>query len=412
MKLLSISLENYKCFERNTTLEIAPLTVIVGRNNSGKSALLKAVHLFSTSILQSNGVDPVPLNLHSNGIHHGKTFRDLISGRTSNGVIQFTALMSKGSEEIELSVKIQNVLRSSNTTKYDVCILFWSIKFQGHFIEVTRDELNSESSYRVTGSSINEVRQPITWKGLLPERPNQLPDWVNEQVDCIKAWAKNVHYLQSPRIFRSSGLNVNESISSELESIGAHTPFILANSDSLQNSVNAWYSKVFGTSISVRKYGEYFDLIIGNRTHGLDVLLEQSGEGLIQILTIAIKAFSSNSDPWIDIIEHPESDLHPGAHGVVADLLVESLSDHHRSLIIETHSEMMLLRIRRWIIEKKLKSSQVVIYWIHPESSGGSTLKKITINERGELSSWPEGVFTEDYEEVLAIRRALRRLDE
>lgn len=412
MKLLHISLDNYKCFERNTTLKIAPMTVIVGCNNSGKSALLKSIHLLSSSILQSDEIAHLPLNLSSNGILHGKTFRDLISGRSSNGVIKLTALMRKESTDIELSVKIQNVLRSSNATKYDVCIMFWRIKYGDQFIEVIRDELSEKSSYTVSGSSINDVRQSIIWKGLLPERPNRLPEWVNEQIDCMKAWAKKVHYLQSPRIFQSSGLNMNESISGELESIGAHTPFILADSDDLQRSVNQWYSNAFGINISVRKYGEYFDLMIGNRNNKSDVLLEQSGEGLLQILPIVAKAFSSDSGNSLDIIEHPESDLHPSAHGEVADLMMKSLSNHHRSLIIETHSEMMLLRIRRWVIEKKLKSSEVVIYWVQPESLGGSTIKKITINKRGELSSWPEGVFTEDYEEVLAIRRALRKLEE
>ncbi len=35
-------------------------------------------------------------------------------------------------------------------------------------------------------------------------------------------------------------------------------------------------------------------------------------------------------------------------------------------------------------------------------------LRKIRINARGELDSWPDGVFIEDYEEILAIRRAAR----
>ena len=35
----------------------------------------------------------------------------------------------------------------------------------------------------------------------------------------------------------------------------------------------------------------------------------------------------------------------------------------------------------------------------------------IEITEAGEITDWPEGVFYEDYEEILAIRRAARSRD-
>ena len=38
-------------------------------------------------------------------------------------------------------------------------------------------------------------------------------------------------------------------------------------------------------------------------------------------------------------------------------------------------------------------------------------LQKIRINQNGEMDSWPDGVFIEDYEEILAIRRAARAKD-
>ena len=41
--LKSVGLENYKCFKNNTSLEIAPLTVLCGINSSGKSSLIKSI---------------------------------------------------------------------------------------------------------------------------------------------------------------------------------------------------------------------------------------------------------------------------------------------------------------------------------------------------------------------------------
>ena len=35
-------------------------------------------------------------------------------------------------------------------------------------------------------------------------------------------------------------------------------------------------------------------------------------------------------------------------------------------------------------------------------------LERIRIRENGEMETWPEGAFTENYDEILAIQRAAR----
>lgn len=47
--LKSISLENYKCFKKNTEVKIAPLTVLCGANSSGKSSILKSLLMIKQS---------------------------------------------------------------------------------------------------------------------------------------------------------------------------------------------------------------------------------------------------------------------------------------------------------------------------------------------------------------------------
>ena len=69
---------------------------------------------------------------------------------------------------------------------------------------------------------------------------------------------------------------------------------------------------------------------------------------------------------------------------------------------------MILLRARRWIAEGRLPAEHVLVYWVHTEPGHGSLLEKIGIRDNGEMETWPDGVFIEDYEEILAIRRAAR----
>src|SRR5258705_745772 len=47
MKLVGFQVQMFKCVIDSDWIEIAPLTVVVGKNESGKTALLKALHKFN-----------------------------------------------------------------------------------------------------------------------------------------------------------------------------------------------------------------------------------------------------------------------------------------------------------------------------------------------------------------------------
>src|ERR1700755_3713460 len=42
-KLLAVTVERFKSFAHSTRVELAPLTIILGRNNSGKSTLIQSL---------------------------------------------------------------------------------------------------------------------------------------------------------------------------------------------------------------------------------------------------------------------------------------------------------------------------------------------------------------------------------
>ena len=53
-KLLAVSVERFKSFEHNTRVEFAPLTIILGRNNSGKSTLIQSLLLLKQTLRDVN----------------------------------------------------------------------------------------------------------------------------------------------------------------------------------------------------------------------------------------------------------------------------------------------------------------------------------------------------------------------
>ena len=251
--------------------------------------------------------------------------------------------------------------------------------------------------------------RPVTWRGLLPKHPHALADWIGPQLDALETWAAGVRHLRCPRRLLPSPFRAAERAPANIRPDGRDTPLALAADDELRESVRDWYRKTFGVRIDLVAQGSYLDLVTGTPLRDDDVSIGQAGRGLSHVLPVVVTALSARrAGSGVDIIEHPEAELHPAAHADIAELLLENLAGPARPLIVETHSEMILLRARRWVAERRLPAGHVLVYWVHAEPARGSVLEKIRIRENGEMETWPDGVFIEDYEEILAIRRAAR----
>ena len=90
MELRKFSLERYKGYAELAEVELAPLTILVGANNSGKTALAQAVQLLAGGLASSEKDTSEPLPLESGGIHHGETFEDLVTGRAVHGWLRLS----------------------------------------------------------------------------------------------------------------------------------------------------------------------------------------------------------------------------------------------------------------------------------------------------------------------------------
>lgn len=389
-------------------MEIAPLTILVGANNSGKTALIQAIQLIAGGLVPSENSAMEPLPLKSGGILHGETFEDLVTGRTVHGSLRLSATLANKTTKLSISATVRNVVAPSLPSERQISE--WSLVSNGQKLEVTRQGFEKEALYKVCISGSAGEPERIGWQGLIPERPNRLAGWLGNRAKDLKDWAWGVRHLRCPRSILASPFSRSERSSLVLGPTGRNTPLVLASDDGLRESVRKWYRTAFGVTIDIVAQGSYSELVTRAPSHDTSVRLVQSGRGLSHVLPVAVMALTaSKSGPGVDVIEHPEAELHPAAHADIAELLLENLVGPTRPIVIETHSEMILLRTRRWIAEGRLPAKNVLIYWIQAEPGHGSILRKIKLNESGDLESWPEGVFIEDYEEIIAIRRARRR---
>ena len=407
MQLQKFCLERYKGYTNPVEVELAPLTILVGANNSGKTALAQAIQLLAGGLAASEENTSEPLPLESGGIRHGTTFEDLVSGRPVHGRLHLSATLWDRDSELSLSAKVRNVVAPTRSERQ---ISEWSLGSGDQVVMLERQDFDERSPYKITVSGKERAPQQINWQGLIPRQSNNLAQWIAAKVGPLRNWALGVRHLRCPRYLLASPFITEEHLPVVLGPNGEKSPLALAADDELRESVRQWYRNAFGVSIAIASQGIYSELVVETQGHNGNIRLEQSGRGLSHVLPVVVMALTTRkAGSGVDVIEHPESELHPAAHADIAELLLENLAGPERPMVIETHSEMVLLRTRRWIAEGRLSANDVLVYWVHADSRHGSVLQKIRINETGEMECWPDGVFIEDYEEILAIRRAARQ---
>ncbi|MEC4723542.1 DUF3696 domain-containing protein [Noviherbaspirillum sp. CPCC 100848] len=141
---------------------------------------------------------------------------------------------------------------------------------------------------------------------------------------------------------------------------------------------------------------------------GRSVRLDDVGSGISYVLPVLAAGWSYERQ--IVFIEQPELHLHPALQAGLADALIE-ITNTGRQLIVETHSEHLILRLLRRIRETNAKRTaspelrfdpdQVSVFYFNPSLDGTTRVRHIRISDTGEfLTPWPRGFFTEREEDL------------
>jgi predicted ATPase len=184
----------------------------------------------------------------------------------------------------------------------------------------------------------------------------------------------------------------------------------LRSEPELLDAVGSWFeTHMDGWRLSLVQGNESFSLRVG-MGGPMSTNLAHAGEGLQQVLPVVAHQLwrqLRESATFLDVVEQPELHLHDAAQAPLADLFIETSLQGRGSVLVETHSEPILLRVQRRVAEGYLPHDRVALYFVDV-SADGSRLRPVGIHATGEVDWWPEGVFEEDFQEVAAMRRAQR----
>ena len=354
MELRTFSLTGYKGYAEQASVEVAPLTILVGPNNAGKTALAQALQLLAGGLAAPDDAAGEPLPLQSGGIRHGDSFEDLVTGRAVHGLLGMSITLADAAGESSLDLAVRNVVEPSRPSER---LLFeWRLKHDNHEVVAERRGFDAGAKYRVTVEGEDPKHESLDWRGLLPRDPDALAPWVRSHVDDFRHWATGVRHLRCPRRLGTSPFLAPESAPTDIGPDGGDAQLVLAADAALHEAVRDWYGATFGVRIDIAAQGRYAELVTGTPVRDGDVkLLTIRSWTRARAAGCRHRARSARrAGPGVDVIEHPEAELHPAAHAHVAELLLDNLAGPRRPLVVETHSEMLLLRARRWIAEGRI----------------------------------------------------------
>jgi AAA ATPase-like protein/uncharacterized protein DUF3696 len=422
MSLRRISVENFRCFAGRQDVELSPITVIMGKNNIGKSALLRTPMVAATGI---NTRSPLPFDLARLG-GNAPRFVDLIHMRLEVGNITVGLEFADEIGRLELEATIQNM------TDWDTQVVSkWALRSaESHAALDWRPPVDAVAdqvprSYRFSIDSRPPATVEVSFEGLLPvafAQSGQFPESISGHLRRVHNAFDTIRYLSAFRTPPARKLQLQASQPDPDES-GSTTGEALIHDHvygghRLIEQINQYLGSYFpGWEVEVApQFDGYSVGLKSTRTRGLWVPGTDTGTGVSQVLPILLRRAQDDLDPPVhpvlEIVEEPELHLHPAAQAPLADLYVTAAQQSNVRFLIETHSETFLLRLRRRIAEQALSPETVAVYFVDETPDGSATVRRIRLDEYGRVDYWPEGIFAEDFEEVRAMAEAQgNRLD-
>jgi predicted ATPase len=413
--LTSFSVENYRAFADETKIELRPLTLLFGYNNVGKSALIRALALIADSTKSDL---TTPLDLSSEAAR-GCTFSELCSRLTGSNTAILGLEFARSQGALELLYEV-----TQPPSTYEQVIDRLEIAFQPSLAKAIPSFLFSDllptGNYEIVWDKKSKGQSPINFNGLVPPDETlfvKMNDGGVEDVGLplkhvaleLRALRHSLLWIGSLRNHPERSIQHKPGKRLRVNAAGKGIAEILIQdklaSGPLLPTVSRWYEDNFKRKLDVKQLPDgRFELTLeplaieGNRA----VNLADTGEGIAQVLPVLVAAAmvqrAGKTDPTILALEQPELHLHPAVHASLAKYLCDIAASKRPRMLVETHSENVLLGVQIQIVKREISPDDVLVYWVKQDEDGSSHVFRATFDTEGYLRGFPENVFNEDLE--------------
>ena len=449
----SVTVRNYRCFGDNPqTARLAPLTLFVGENSSGKTSLMAMLRALWDAAIDDRVPDfkEAPYDLGSfNEIAHHRGARgsraESFEGRIQVRLPQRRSPSNNG-RSLELCVTFEEQWSAPvPVSRRYSCGGYWVTQFW-HDSKGRQAEIGTpQGRWRMSigGSSVDSkpgrptvpiwpidrlffsLRTSLEREGgaFEVEALEGSPDLTRDDVSELNKRFQPLQYragggrrVQTSRPFatapvRSRPERTYDPRRSSADALGDYVPTYLAQLS--QRDTQAWGAlrarlEEFGhdaglfDEIRVRHLGKTdvdpFQVQVRKfdyRTKGPFRSLVDVGYGISQVLPVALELLRADG-PNTLLLQQPEVHLHPSAQAALGTLLCKVAGNlrtsANRQLIVETHSDYIIDRVRMAVADPTQAIRPDDVSLVYFERRGLEvSLHSISVDEFGNVVDAPPG---------------------
>ena len=137
---------------------------------------------------------------------------------------------------------------------------------------------------------------------------------------------------------------------------------------------------------------------------GSEVLLTDVGFGVSQVLPV-VTLLQYVPEGSTVILEQPEIHLHPLAQANLADVIINAATHRRVQVILESHSEHLLLRLQRRVAEGVVSEQDIRLYFCDM-IDGASKLVPLDLDLFGQIENWPTNFMGDAFGETFSAEKA------
>ena len=138
-----------------------------------------------------------------------------------------------------------------------------------------------------------------------------------------------------------------------------------------------------------------------------EVMLTDVGFGVSQVLPVIVLLHYAPEGSTV-LLEQPEIHLHPLAQAELAEVIIHAATHRKVQVVLESHSEHLLLRLQRRIAEDRVSADDVALYSCRMRD-GASEIEPLDLDKFGNIQNWPPKFMGDAFEET--AQAELARLD-